>query len=137
MTLYIDRIFQLTNGNGLNIQTISDILDANRLILESIEGKTEGHVDESSRINGQVVLGKDVLVEKGIIRGPSIIGQGSEIIDSYIGPFTSVQENCRIIRSEIECSIVMERSEIKDAGSRIDESLIGRAKAGCNLYNLN
>ena len=105
---------------------IEDILDANRLILESIEGKTEGHVDESSRINGQVVIEKDALVERSIIRGPSIIGQGCEITDSYIGPFTSIQKKCRIVRSEIECSIVMEGSEILDVGSRIDESLIGR-----------
>ncbi len=105
---------------------IEDILDANRLILESIENKNEGFVDKYSKINGQVVLEKDVHVERSILRGPSIIGEGCNIVDSYIGPFSSIQKNCRIINSEIECSIVMEDSEIRDVGSRIDESLIGR-----------
>ena len=105
---------------------IEDILDANRLILESIDGQNLGKVDERSKINGQVVLEKDVQVKRSIIRGPSIIGEGTRIEDSYIGPFSSIQKNCRIINAEIECSIVMENSEICDIGHRIDESLIGR-----------
>jgi glucose-1-phosphate thymidylyltransferase len=105
---------------------IEDILEANRLILESIEGQNLGEVDAESKINGQVVLEKDVRIEKSIIRGPSIIGEGTHIKGSYIGPFSSIQRNCQIINSEIECSIVMESSEICDVGTRIDESLIGR-----------
>lgn len=105
---------------------IEDILEANRLILESIEGEIRGKVDKASRINGQVVVEKDVVVQNSIIRGPAIIGAETEIIGSYIGPFTSIQEKCKIIRTEIEHSIVLERSEICDVGSRIDESLIGR-----------
>ncbi len=105
---------------------IEDILDANRLILESIEGKMEGNVDKKSKINGQVIVEKDTVVKNSIIRGPAIIGEGSEIVDSYIGPFTSIQKRCRIIKTELEHSIVLEGSEIYDVGSRIDESLIGR-----------
>jgi glucose-1-phosphate thymidylyltransferase len=105
---------------------IEDILEANRLILESIEGQHLGKVDERSKINGQVVMEKDVQVKRSIIRGPSIIGEGCLIEDSYIGPFSSIQKNCRIINAEIECSIVMQDSEILDIGHRIDESLIGR-----------
>ncbi|MGM0466000.1 MAG: glucose-1-phosphate thymidylyltransferase [Acidobacteriota bacterium] len=105
---------------------IEDILEANRLILESIEGQNLGKVDQESKINGQVLLEKDVRVKRSIIRGPSIIGEGCCIEDSYIGPFSSIQKNCRIINAEIECSIVMQDSEICDIGHRIDESLIGR-----------
>lgn len=105
---------------------IEDILEANRLILESIEGKIEGEVDEASRINGQVIVEKGTLIKCSIIRGPAIIGRNCEIVDSYIGPFTSIQKDCRIIRTELEHSIVLEKSEIQDVGGRIDESLIGR-----------
>lgn len=105
---------------------IEDILEANRLILESIEGKMEGEVDEASRINGQVIVEKGTLIKCSIIRGPAIIGRNCEIVDSYIGPFTSIQKDCRIIRTELEHSIVLEKSEIQDVGGRIDESLIGR-----------
>jgi len=105
---------------------IEDILDANRLILESIEGKIEGSVDETSKINGQVIVEKDTVIKNSIIRGPAIIGEKCEVVDSYIGPFTSIQKGCRIIKIELEHSIVLEGSEIQDVGGRIDESLIGR-----------
>jgi len=105
---------------------ISDILEANRLILESIESQIEGNVDSASQIRGEAIVEKGVLVQNSTIRGPAIIGAETEIIDSYIGPFTSIQNNCKIIKTEIEHSIVMEGSEIRDIGSRIDESLIGR-----------
>ena len=116
----------LVSGWWKDTGKIEDILEANLLILESIPSKIEGKVDELSRISGQVILEKGVVVQDSIIRGPAIIGAETEIIDSYIGPFTSIQKRCRIIRTEIEHSIVLEGSEIQDVGSRIDESLIGR-----------
>ncbi len=105
---------------------IEDILDANRLILETLTEKIEGDVDEDSRTNGQVVIEKGASVTNSIIRGPAIIGKNTRIRDSYIGPFTSIQKDCLIYQTEIEHSIVLEGSEIREVGSRIDESLIGR-----------
>lgn len=105
---------------------IDDILEANRLILEDISGRVEGDVDQSSRINGQVVIGKRTRVINSFIRGPAIIGEDCEIVDAYVGPFTSIQNRCRIKGTEIEHSIVLEGSEIIDIGGRVDDSLIGR-----------
>jgi len=116
----------LVTGWWKDTGKLEDILDANRLILESIESENRGMVDEKSKINGQVILEDGVVVQNSIIRGPVIIGAESEIIDSYIGPFTSIQQKCRIIHTEIEHSIILEGSEIREVGSRIDESLIGR-----------
>lgn len=116
----------LVTGWWKDTGKIEDILEANRLILETISGANQGKVDDKSRINGQVVLEKGVVVKNSIIRGPAIIGANSEVIDSYIGPFTSIQNGCKIIHTEIENSIVLEKSEIVEVGSRIDESLIGR-----------
>jgi glucose-1-phosphate thymidylyltransferase len=116
----------LVSGWWKDTGKIEDILEANRLILESIVGKIQGNVDEASKINGEVIIEEGVVVQNSIIRGPAIIGAETEIINSYIGPSTSIQERCRIIQTEIEHSIVLEGSEIRDVGSRIDESLIGR-----------
>jgi len=110
---------------------IEDILEANRLILEGIAGSNQGDVDSDSKVNGEVLIEEGVVVRNSIIRGPAIIGQGAVIVDSYIGPFTSVQRNCRIEKTEIENSIILEGSEISEVGSRIDESLIGR---GVKIY---
>ncbi len=116
----------LVSGWWKDTGKIEDILEANSLILESIAVKIQGKVDKASRINGQVIIEKGVVVQNSVIRGPAIIGAETEIIDSYIGPFTAIQDRCRIIKTEIEHSIVLEGSEIRDVGSRIDESLIGR-----------
>jgi len=116
----------LVKGWWKDTGKIEDVLEANRLILESIKGENRGKVDAKSRINGQVIIEEGVVIQNSIIRGPAIIGAESEIIDSYIGPFTSIQKKCKVIRTEIEHSIVLESSEICDVGSRIDESLIGR-----------
>jgi len=116
----------LVSGWWKDTGKIEDILDANRLILESLEGRCEGTVDAASRVNANVLIERGVVVTNSIIRGPAIIGEGTEIVDSYIGPFTSIQARCRIIGTEIEHSIVLEGTEIRDIGSRIDESLIGR-----------
>ena len=116
----------LVSGWWKDTGKIEDILEANRLILETIATEIQGEIDSSSRINGKVIIERDVLVQNSIIRGPAIIGEKTEIVDSYIGPFTSIQPRCKIHKTEIEHSIVMEGSEIKDVGSRIDESLIGR-----------
>jgi glucose-1-phosphate thymidylyltransferase len=116
----------LVSGWWKDTGKIEDILEANRLILEGIATCVEGSLDETSKINGNVIIEKDVVVKNSTIRGPAIIGAETEITDSYIGPFTSIQKRCRIIQTEIEHSIIMEGSEIRDVGSRIDESLIGR-----------
>jgi glucose-1-phosphate thymidylyltransferase len=110
---------------------IDDILEANRLILEGIAGKNEGDIDADSKVNGEVLIEKGVEVRNSTIRGPAIIGADTVIVDSYIGPFTSIQKNCRIEKTELENSIVLEGSTICDVGSRIDESLIGR---GVKIY---
>ena len=116
----------LVTGWWKDTGKIEDILDANRLILESIQGEISGTVDEGSRTHGDVIIGEGAVVRNSIIRGPAVIGRGVEIADSYVGPFTSIQDGCRVIHTEIENSIVLEGSEIRDIGGRIDESLIGR-----------
>ncbi len=102
-----------------------DILEANRLVLDEIERKVLSD-KISGKVIGRVVIEEDVEVsEDSIIKGPAVIGKGAKISSSYIGPYTSIGPKCKIVRSEVEDSIIMEGSEIIDAG-RIVESLIGK-----------
>ncbi len=116
----------LVSGWWKDTGKIEDILEANRLILEGLPSRNEGDVDEASRLNGNVVVESGAVVRRTTIRGPAIIGAGTELSDAYIGPFTAVGPRCRIVHTEIEHSIVLEGSEILSVGARIDESLIGR-----------
>jgi glucose-1-phosphate thymidylyltransferase len=116
----------LVGGWWKDTGKLEDMLEANRLILETIVTRVEGEVDAESRVSGQVVIEKGVVVRKATIRGPAIIGEGSVVSDAYIGPFTAIGRSCRIVGTEIEHSIVLEGSEVLDIGGRVDESLIGR-----------
>jgi len=59
------------------------------------------------------------------VRGPAIIGAGTVVERTFIGPFTAIAEDCRISDSEIEHSVVLPRSTIENV-SRLTDSLIGR-----------
>jgi glucose-1-phosphate thymidylyltransferase len=101
------------------------LLEGNRLVLETFEPRIEGTVDERSKILGRVVVQPGATVIDSTIRGPAIIGKGTRVEHSFIGPFTSISEGCEIIRSEIEHSVVLEQSRIVDM-ARIEDSLIGK-----------
>ncbi len=103
-----------------------DMLDANRLVLDELEPKIEGYVDRASKLIGKVTIQKGAEVMSSVIRGPAIIGEETRIVNSYIGPFTSVYHHVVVEKSEIEHSIILEHSRIIDIPQRIESSLIGR-----------
>jgi glucose-1-phosphate thymidylyltransferase len=101
------------------------LLEGNRLVLETFEPRIDGTVDARSKILGRVVVQEGATVVDSTIRGPAIIGEGTRVEQSFIGPFTSIYYGCEIIRSEIEHSVVLEQSRIVDM-PRIEDSLIGK-----------
>jgi glucose-1-phosphate thymidylyltransferase len=105
---------------------VEDMLEANRLILETFERRIDGSVDADSRIEGKVVIEAGAVVERSVIRGPAIIGRGARIIHAYVGPFTAISDGVEIRDTEIEHSIVLEGSSLKDLSTRVSDSLIGK-----------
>jgi glucose-1-phosphate thymidylyltransferase len=105
---------------------LEDILEANRLILETFDRRIEGAIDEESRVEGKVVMEPGVVVERSIIRGPAIIGRGAKIVHAYVGPYTSIMNDVEIRDTEVEHSIVLEGSSLRDLANRVVDSLIGK-----------
>jgi glucose-1-phosphate thymidylyltransferase len=105
---------------------LADMLEANRLVLEEVETRLEGEVDAASRIEGRVVVEPGAVISGSVVRGPAVIGAGARIEDAYVGPYTSIGENVRICRSEIEHSIILAGSVVEDLGTRMEASLLGR-----------
>ncbi|MCK4532998.1 glucose-1-phosphate thymidylyltransferase [bacterium] len=104
---------------------LEDILEANRIILDTLSKKIEGKIDKNSKIYGKVVIEQGAEIIDSVIRGPVIIGKNSKIVHSYVGPFSSVYYDVTIENSEIEHSIILQKSKIKDI-KRIEDSLIGQ-----------
>ena len=105
---------------------LEDMLEANRMMLADLVRKVEGEVDAETRIEGPVVIGPGTRVRRSVLRGPLVIGERCTIEDAFIGPFTSVNDEVTIRGSEIEHSIVLQRSTILDLDVRVESSLIGR-----------
>jgi glucose-1-phosphate thymidylyltransferase len=101
------------------------LLESNRYILEMLEPSIEGDVDESSSIEGRVVVEKGAQIVNSRVRGPAIIGTGTRVEHSYVGPFTSIAAECEVIDAELDHSVVLERSRIVGIAG-IADSLIGR-----------
>ena len=104
---------------------LEDMLEANRIILDTLEARSEGRV-EASELVGKVVIERGAVVVRSVVRGPAIIGRGAHIEDAYVGPFTSIGDGVTIRSSEVEHSIVLEGSSITDVEGRIESSLLGR-----------
>jgi len=103
----------------------ADLLEANRLVLDNMEGDIQGEVDEASDLAGAVIVQKGATVIASNVRGPAVIGENSVIRHSYVGPFTSIGADCEVRNSEVEFSIVSARCAILDVGVRIEGSLLG------------
>jgi glucose-1-phosphate thymidylyltransferase len=103
-----------------------DMLEANRVVLGSLERRIEGEVDAESTLIGPVVVEQGASIAASTVRGPVVIGAGTIIRDTFIGPFTASGPGCELSCCEIEHSIVLQGSVIRNVEHRIADSLIGR-----------
>ncbi len=102
------------------------MLEANDLVLEELNYTIEGYIDRDSKVGRRVTVEKGAEIINSVVRGPAIIGQDARIVNSYIGPFTSIYHHVVVEDSEIEHSVILEHSHISRIGARIQDSLIGR-----------
>jgi glucose-1-phosphate thymidylyltransferase len=112
-------------GWWIDTGKLTPLLEANRLLLEKIESRIDGTVDESSVLDGRVVVEAGATVTNSTLRGPLVIGAGTVIEDSFVGPFSAVGNDCIVRHSEIEHSVIMDGSTIRDI-PRLEDSLIGK-----------
>lgn len=115
----------LVTGYWKDTGRLQDMLECNRIVLETLEPDVAGTIAGRSEIEGRVVVAHDAVVEDSVLRGPLVIGAGTKVVRSYVGPFTSIAEDCLIEDAELGYSIVLGNSSIRGV-SRIEHSLIGR-----------
>jgi glucose-1-phosphate thymidylyltransferase len=104
---------------------LEDMLEANRLILDTVVRRIDGVLD-SAQVDGRVVVESGALLERATVRGPAVIGSGAVVRDAYIGPYTAVGRNCVIEGAEVEHSILLEGSSVRNLDGRMESSLLGR-----------
>jgi glucose-1-phosphate thymidylyltransferase len=104
---------------------LEDLLEANRLVLDTLEPRLDGRI-EASEVSGRVVVEAGAHVVRSVVRGPAIIGRNALVENAYVGPFTAIGDSVRIRGSEVEHTIILEGSTVTDVGARIESSLLGR-----------
>jgi glucose-1-phosphate thymidylyltransferase len=106
-----------------------DLLTANSVVLDEwVKRELLGEIDEASHVSGRVRLGKDSKVNRSTIRGPVVIGDNVEIENSFIGPFTSIGNGCRILSSVMEHCVLLENARIEHV-DRLEDSLVGKGSS--------
>ncbi|CAN5388743.1 glucose-1-phosphate thymidylyltransferase [soil metagenome] len=102
-----------------------DMLEANRIVLDTYDQRVDGEIDEASEIQGRVVIEEGAQLVNSFVRGPAIIGRNTRLVNTFVGPYTSIYHDCVISNSEIEHSIILEQSTISDV-RRMEDSLLGK-----------
>lgn len=116
---------EILDGWWKDTGKLAPLLEGNSLVLEAIESRQDGSVDESSDVAGRVVIEEGAQLVNSTVRGPAIIGRDTRVENSYIGPFTSIYFGCEIVDTEIEHSVILEESSIVGI-PRIVDSLVGK-----------
>jgi glucose-1-phosphate thymidylyltransferase len=104
---------------------LEDMLEANRLILDRIEARVEGELVDA-QVDGRVIVEAGARLERSTVRGPAIIGAGTHLVDAYVGPYTAIGEECVIEKAEVEHSILLTGSSVRQLDGRMESSLLGR-----------
>lgn len=107
-------------GNSL------DLLELNRLVLDHHSPEPEPLDTGDNRIEGRVSIHPTAELRSSIIVGPTIIGAGARISDSFVGPYTSIGARAEIEGAEVERSIIADGARIMHIGRRIEGSTVGQ-----------
>ncbi len=103
----------------------SHLLEANRMLLDGLPHQPINGELEGVRIEGRVAIHPGARLERTTIRGPAVIGDGADVADTFIGPYTSVGPGARVEGAEIDHSIILAGASVRHVGHRIEASVIG------------
>ena len=101
------------------------LLEANSMILDELPHSPVELELPTVRIEGRVAIHPSARLERTTVRGPAVIGGEAELIDTFIGPYTSVGSGARLEGAEVDNSIVLSGASIHHLGHRIESSVIG------------
>lgn len=104
-----------------------DILAANRLVLDELDGSTDATIGADATVQGNVDAPESATIEDGaVVRGPVSLAENVTVAKgSYVGPYTSIGHDTHVENVHLENSVVIGESTIATE-ERIIDSLLGR-----------
>ena len=116
--------------------TVDGVLEANTLALDALKRGRIGVDLSRANVQGRVQIDPSVRLDGAKIRGPVFIGRGARVVETYVGPYTSIGEGVTLEGVEIENSIVLPEAEIRYPGRRLEASLVGEGAQIGRDYSL-
>ena len=106
-------LHEVLQGWWLDTGKKDPLLESNRRVLETIEQRIDGKVDDGlagRRPRGRSRRARSWSARTCAARRSS--APRTRLVNTYVGPFTAVANDCEIIDSEVEHSVVLEHSRI-------------------------
>ena len=113
------------DGYFRDVGRVKDVLECNRKALDALRPSLRGEINAGSTLIGPVTVEAGARVARSVVEGPAIIGAGSLVRDSYVGPHTSIGQDCVLTSARIDYSVVLAGATISDVRG-IHGSMIGR-----------
>lgn len=104
-----------------------DLLSANQIILDTcLCSENLGDVDENTQISGRVQIGAGSKLVNCTVRGPVTIGKDCHLENCFIGPYSSVADQVKLVDVDLEHSVVLQGAQVSGIHQRIVDSVIGQ-----------
>ena len=116
--------------------TVDGVLEANTIALDGMKRGRVGVDLSNASVQGRVHIDPSAQLEGAKLRGPVYIGPGARVVETYVGPYTTVGAGVTLEGVEIEHSIVLPDAEIRYPGRRLEASLVGEGAQIGRDYSL-
>jgi glucose-1-phosphate thymidylyltransferase len=120
--LRVERVRGWRSNRG----DVAGLLELNRIALDALAAVRHDVPDPANHVEGNVDVHPTASVESSTIVGPAIVGPNALVLDSYIGPYTSIGADVHIVGAEVERSIILPGARITHIGGRLVGSVVGR-----------
>lgn len=116
--------FDIVTDYWKDTGTPEDIINANSFILNKTDPYFLGEKDENVKLTGNVMIGKNTVLNEGVkIIGPVMIGENCIIDDAEIGPNVSIGNNTKVNKCHIMNTIIMNNCNL-DSNILLNKSII-------------
>jgi NDP-sugar pyrophosphorylase family protein len=136
---------RLTAGRGKVVEldgawrydgSVDSVLEANTIALDSLKRGRVGVDLSDANVQGRVHIDPTAELNGAKLRGPAHIGPGVRLLETYVGPYTSIAAGVTLEGVEIEHSIVLPGATIRYPGRRLEASLVGEGAEIGRDYSL-